>query len=234
MSFVRLLAIALAIVACGSARAQETPMTCTGEPEADAPVAVAPAPAAPPTMRPGDVALAIAVLAGGAGAVAYVRANERRRRARRLAATPVDAVPYVAGAGLGLLAAVSLLAFHHPLGIAGGIASIAAGTWTWGAAIVPGVFAGALISAVAAGRWRLRTIPEAGWRERFGPRPALRWAVAFAGGVLIQYGAELAGGCTSGLAVSGGVVLAPGAFVFMAAMFAAGIPTARAMAGRGA
>ena len=95
-----------------------------------------------------------------------------------------------------------------------------------------GVFAGALGSAIAFRRWRLRAIPETGWRERYGSQPALRWAIAFMGGVLIQYGAELAGGCTSGLAVSGGIVLAPGAFVFMAAMFAAGIPTARALAGR--
>ena len=68
--------------------------------------------------------------------------------------------------------------------------------------------------------------------KRFGSQPALRWGIAFIGGVLIQYGAELARGCTSGLAVSGGIVLAPGAFGFMAAMFAAGVPTARALTGR--
>ena len=50
--------------------------------------------------------------------------------------------------------------------------------------------------------------------------------VGFAGAVLVQLGADIAGGCTSGLAISGGAVLAPAAFVFMAGMFAGGIPTA--------
>jgi hypothetical protein len=44
---------------------------------------------------------------------------------------------------------------------------------------------------------------------------------------LIELAAGIAGGCTASLGVSGGAVLAPGAFVFMAAMFAGGIPTAR-------
>ncbi len=234
MLLVRTLAFAAAMMIAASARAQETPMACTGETAPEAPAASTPAaePGCGPTVHWGDLALALLVVAGGAGGIFYVRANERRRRARAHAPSPVDAVPYVTGAGLGLLATVALVAFHHPLGIAGGIASIAAGTWTWGAWIVPGVFAGALASAAAAGRWRLRAIPERGWRERFGDGLALRWAVAFAGGVLVQYGAELAGGCTSGLGVSGGIVLAPGAFVFMAAMFAAGIPTAHALGGR--
>ena len=43
---------------------------------------------------------------------------------------------------------------------------------------------------------------------------------------LIEYASAIAGGCTSGLALSGGIALAPGAFIFMAAMFATGIPTA--------
>ena len=49
---------------------------------------------------------------------------------------------------------------------------------------------------------------------------------AFIGAVLVQFGAGIAGGCTSGLAISGGAVLAPGAFIFMAGMFLGGIPTA--------
>jgi hypothetical protein len=44
--------------------------------------------------------------------------------------------------------------------------------------------------------------------------------------VLVQIGAGIAGGCTSGLAISGGAVLSPAAFVFMAGMFAGGIPAA--------
>ncbi|MGA9056855.1 MAG: YeeE/YedE thiosulfate transporter family protein, partial [Terriglobia bacterium] len=42
------------------------------------------------------------------------------------------------------------------------------------------------------------------------------------GGVLTGYGARLARGCTSGLALSGGAVLSAGAWAFMMAVFAAG------------
>jgi hypothetical protein len=50
--------------------------------------------------------------------------------------------------------------------------------------------------------------------------------LAFAGSLLTEIGGGIAGGCTASLAVSGGAVLAPAAFVFMAGMFASGIPTA--------
>lgn len=49
----------------------------------------------------------------------------------------------------------------------------------------------------------------------------------FVGTATLEIVAGVAGGCTAGLAVSGGAVLAPGAFVFMAGMFAGGIPVAR-------
>jgi hypothetical protein len=48
-----------------------------------------------------------------------------------------------------------------------------------------------------------------------------RWALAFAGGLLSGFGARMARGCTSGLALSGGATLSAGAFVFMLSVFAA-------------
>ncbi len=59
----------------------------------------------------------------------------------------------------------------------------------------------------------------------FGTSVALRWAIAFFGSMLTEIGGGLAGGCTASLAVSGGAVLAPAAFIFMMGMFAGGIPT---------
>ena len=53
-----------------------------------------------------------------------------------------------------------------------------------------------------------------------------RWLVLFLGAILLEYGAGIAGGCTSGLAISGGVQLTPSAFLFMGGMFASGIPIA--------
>ena len=60
----------------------------------------------------------------------------------------------------------------------------------------------------------------------FGGSVARRWLVAFVGSMLTEIGGGIAGGCTASLAVSGGAVLAPAAFLFMMAMFAGGIPTA--------
>ena len=54
-----------------------------------------------------------------------------------------------------------------------------------------------------------------------------RYAIAFTGSMLTEIGAGLAGGCTASLVVSGGAVLAPAAFLFMAGMFAGGIPAIR-------
>lgn len=49
-----------------------------------------------------------------------------------------------------------------------------------------------------------------------------RWFMAFAGGILMGYGARMARGCTSGQALSGGAVLSVGSWAFMFAVFAGG------------
>ena len=64
------------------------------------------------------------------------------------------------------------------------------------------------------------------WIAIFGPQIWKRWLIAFFGAIILEYGAGIAGGCTSGLAISGGMLLAPAAFLFIAAMFASGIITA--------
>ena len=54
-----------------------------------------------------------------------------------------------------------------------------------------------------------------------------RYLNAFAGGVLILFGARLAGGCTSGHIISGMTQLALSGMVFGAGVFATGIATAK-------
>jgi uncharacterized membrane protein YedE/YeeE len=49
-----------------------------------------------------------------------------------------------------------------------------------------------------------------------------RWAMAFAGGTLMGFGARFARGCTSGQALSGGAVLSVGSWAFMFAVFGGG------------
>lgn len=56
-----------------------------------------------------------------------------------------------------------------------------------------------------------------------------RYTEAFFAGFLILFGARLAGGCTSGLIISGMTQLSIAGFVFAAGVFATGIGTAKLM-----
>ena len=58
-----------------------------------------------------------------------------------------------------------------------------------------------------------------------------RYRDAFIGGALIVFGARVAGGCTSGHIISGITQLAISGFLFAAAVFGAGIVTARLLKG---
>lgn len=64
------------------------------------------------------------------------------------------------------------------------------------------------------------------WRANFGDTPWMRYAVAFAGGFVVLYGARLAGGCTSGHMMSGMMQTALSGYIFAAGAFLAAIPTA--------
>ena len=58
---------------------------------------------------------------------------------------------------------------------------------------------------------------------------AKRYTEAFLAGFLLLFGARLAGGCTSGLIISGMTQLSISGFVFAAGVFATGIGTAKIM-----
>ena len=64
--------------------------------------------------------------------------------------------------------------------------------------------------------------------------PRRRYLEAFVGGFLILFGARLAGGCTSGHIISGITQLAVSGVLFGAAVFAAGIGTAKLIRRRAA
>lgn len=152
--------------------------------------------------------------------------------------------PYVAGAMLGVVVALSLLIAGQMPGSSGAFQNLTAGIgqWldpdnvffrfvmppglTWQVWLLVGVLLGAFASAWLAHDFKWRTMPEKQWVSVFGTQRWKRWAIAFGGGVILEIGAGLAGGCTSGLAISGGVQLAPAAFLFIPAMFISGIVTA--------
>lgn len=101
----------------------------------------------------------------------------------------------------------------------------------YGWMLVLGMFLGSGIAALATHRFRKRKNPSMPdmWKEQFGDHKAKRLLQAFIGGVLLLFGARLAGGCTSGHMISGISQLTVGSFIFGAAIFASGILTARTL-----
>jgi uncharacterized membrane protein YedE/YeeE len=70
-----------------------------------------------------------------------------------------------------------------------------------------------------------RSAPEV-WRQRFGENPALRYVTVFFAGLLVLFGARLAGGCTSGHMMSGMMQTSLSGYLFAAGAFAAAVPAA--------
>ena len=141
--------------------------------------------------------------------------------------------PSLAGVALGLMLLACFVLTGQGLGASGALAHAAgaivpqahpnawfasyqqAGT-AWIVVEVLGVAAGGALSALAGGRFRFEVV-----RGCDTGRTTRLWT-AGAGGVLVGVGAVLAGGCTSGLALSGGAMLSVGSWAFMLAVFAAG------------
>ena len=155
--------------------------------------------------------------------------------------------PYVAGGLLGVVGLLAVGLSNHLLGASGGFENLAGilgkavapaafnnlyfnfvmpAEITWNVILLVGIFFGGMLGALSARTLRWRSMPDKQWIETFGPSKAKRWGIAFLGGAVLQYAAGIAGGCTSGLAISGGMLLAPAAFLFIAGMFASGILTA--------
>jgi hypothetical protein len=155
--------------------------------------------------------------------------------------------PYAAGALLGLVGILAVALSNSLLGASGGFENLAGligkaisatafnnvyfnfvmpPAITWQVILLVGVFFGGMLGALTAGRLHWSWVPEKQWTKVFGEKRWTRWALAFCGAIVLEYGAGIAGGCTSGLAISGGMLLAPAAFLFIAGMFMSGIATA--------
>ena len=156
--------------------------------------------------------------------------------------------PYVAGILLGLVGIATVWAANTTLGASGGFENIAG---MLGKAVAPGlfdnvyfnfvmqpaitfpvillvgIFFGGMLGALSSGTFKFRTMDDEQWKSAYGAQPWKRWLLLFVGAIILEYAAGIAGGCTSGLAISGGMLLAPSAFLFIAGMFASGIVTAK-------
>jgi uncharacterized membrane protein YedE/YeeE len=101
----------------------------------------------------------------------------------------------------------------------------------WQMMLVVGLPLGALLAAVIGNSQRSESLPDL-WQQRFGRRAVTRYALAFLGGAIMLFGARLAGGCTSGHGISGGLQFSVSSWIFFASFFTAGIVTAFALYGR--
>ena len=156
----------------------------------------------------------------------------------------IDWSPYLVGAGIGILSWVAFAVFGDPLGVTTAYSRVASlfaapfiGSGRGSRQFLLEVDAAEMgLRRLVSGRhsarripvshpsgtWRLELVPEV-WKERFGPSVARRFVAAFLGGVVIMYGARLAGGCTSGHGISGGLQLAVSSWLFPVVMFATGL-----------
>lgn len=155
--------------------------------------------------------------------------------------------PYIAGTLLGLVGILAVALTNNKLGASGAFENLAGIVGkavaptvfdnmyfnyvmppeiTWGMILLVGVFFGGMLGAWSSGTLKWRMNGDEQWKKVFGPQTWKRWAIAFVGGVILEYGAGIAGGCTSGLAISGGMLMAPSAYLFIASMFVSGILTA--------
>lgn len=103
----------------------------------------------------------------------------------------------------------------------------------WQTMFVVGIFLSGIIGRYFVTKGKGEEVP-AMWTNAFGDNKRKRYLQAFVGGVFLLFGARLAGGCTSGLFISGTSQLAIAALVFITAVFISGIITAKLLyRGRG-
>ncbi len=156
--------------------------------------------------------------------------------------------PYVVGAGIGILSWIVFLVVDKPLGMSteiskwsGVTTSVVAGAETvaanpywqsktpkfgYSTVFLLATAVGAFLSALLSRDLKAEQVPTV-WRERFGPAPWKRYLGAFLGGVLLLFGARMAGGCTSGHGISGSLQLAASGWLFFLVLFVSGVITAR-------
>lgn len=164
--------------------------------------------------------------------------------------------PYVAGVLLGIVGILTVVltdkVLNSPklLGASGGFENIAAyigkvidpgnvyfnyimpAGITFAVILLVGIFFGGMLGAFSSRTLKFRTMDDEQWKTVFGKQTWKRWLVLFVGAIIVEYAAGIAGGCTSGLAISGGMLLVPAAFLFIAGMFISGIVTALIIYGK--
>lgn len=98
--------------------------------------------------------------------------------------------------------------------------------FSWTFVFIAATIVGAFLAAWSGGELTGSYLQNL-WVARFGPDSAgLRTLFALTGGILIAFGARLAGGCTSGHGISGTLQLAVSSWISVICFFVGGIATA--------
>lgn len=169
--------------------------------------------------------------------------------------------PYLAGAGIGVLSWCTFYFMQKALGTStsfvgaagAGVCAVAPEhvaenayyvkeygakgggfkpIFDWQMALDLSLILGAFIAAKLGGSFKKEWVPTV-WSQRFGPSVGKRLAAAFIGGFILIFGARMAGGCTSGHGISGGLQLAVSSWTFFVSMFASGVLAAGLLYGFG-
>jgi uncharacterized membrane protein YedE/YeeE len=158
--------------------------------------------------------------------------------------------PYLVGALIGVLSMFTFYFSNKPLGastayarVAGMFGTLVAPKHTqslkyyqdnkpavdWEVMLVLGIVLGAFLAAWHGNELTGEWLPRM-WEARFGDGTiGLRWLAALGGGILMAFGARLAGGCTSGHGISGTMQLSVGSWIAVVCFFVSGIATALLM-----
>ena len=102
----------------------------------------------------------------------------------------------------------------------------------WQMMFVLGIFGGAFVSSQLGRSAKFEIVPPI-WEKRFGTNPLIRAVCAFIGGIILLFGARLAGGCPSGHGLSGNMQLSVSGLLALVFFMVGGILTARLIYGTG-
>jgi uncharacterized membrane protein YedE/YeeE len=154
--------------------------------------------------------------------------------------------PYLVGSAIGVLSWLTFYFSDEPIGassfyaeLAGFLGKLFAPRHTkslayfkdnpprvgWEFVFVIATIAGGAIAALTGGEFANEWLPPM-WVARFGDSIALRAVIAFGGGILMAFGARLAGGCTSGHGISGTLQLNLASWIAVVCFFIGGIAVA--------
>ena len=156
--------------------------------------------------------------------------------------------PYVTGALIGVLTWLTFYFSQQPVGassfyaiIAGFIGKALAPKHTeklayfqenppavtWEFTFVVAIIFGSFLAAILGGEFSLRGLPQL-WIDHYGLNSGLGYAaVSLCGGVLVAFGARLAGGCTSGHGLSGTLQLSVSSWISVICFFLGGMIAVR-------